>query len=127
MDGKAVLGQLTIPSILFRGHGLNETVCRERVEYAWLMDIDVGCIEGAMATEQVRLLNISMHVYMYVFSMGYIVSCVVCNMSISTEPLMMHVYSLVTNHIRGFSCATISNNISATLLVCINRNLCLVT
>ena len=53
MDGKTILGQLTIPSVVFRGHGLNEMLCRERVEYAWLMDIDVGCIEGAIATEQV--------------------------------------------------------------------------
>ena len=59
MDGKSILGQLTIPNVVFRGHGLNETLCRERVEYAWLMDIDVGCIEGAIATEQV-----SLYVYM---------------------------------------------------------------
>ncbi|XP_065883206.1 bridge-like lipid transfer protein family member 1 [Dysidea avara] len=53
LDGKTILGQLTIPSVMFRGHGLNETLYKERVEYAWIMDLDVGRVEGALATEQV--------------------------------------------------------------------------
>lgn len=56
-----ILGQLTIPRIVFQGHGLNETLCQERVEYAWLMDLNVGCIEGAIATEQVVSEYISIH------------------------------------------------------------------
>jgi len=41
---------------MFRAHGLNETLCKERVEYAWIMDLDVGSVEGALATEQVSTL-----------------------------------------------------------------------
>ena len=47
------LGTLGCTGLEFNCHGFTEFLCQDRVEYAWLMQLLVGRITGAVSTEQV--------------------------------------------------------------------------
>ena len=46
------MGHMVISSVNFNCHGLTEYLCQERVEYAWMMQLLVGRIVGAMSPRQ---------------------------------------------------------------------------
>lgn len=48
------LGHVACSGINFNCHGFTEFMCQERVEYAWLMQLLVERITGAVSTEQVQ-------------------------------------------------------------------------
>jgi hypothetical protein len=47
------LGHVALSSIQFTCHGFTEFLLKERVEYAWMMKLDVGKIAGSVSGEQV--------------------------------------------------------------------------
>ena len=47
------LGHVFINGIDLNCHGLTEFLCAERVEYAWMMQLLVGRITGAVSSLQV--------------------------------------------------------------------------
>ena len=51
------LGHAACSGIDLNCHGFTEFMCQERVEYAWLMQLLVGRITGAISSEQVRRTN----------------------------------------------------------------------
>ena len=51
--GTAELGHIAFQGLNFNCHGLTEMMCGERVEYAWLMQLQLHRITGALSTLQV--------------------------------------------------------------------------
>ena len=51
------LGHIFIDGIDLNCHGLTEFLCEERVEYAWMMQLLLGRITGALSALQVSLDN----------------------------------------------------------------------
>lgn len=47
------LGHLVLSGLNFTCHGLTEFMLKERVEYAWMMKLDLGKIVGSISGEQV--------------------------------------------------------------------------
>ena len=47
------LGYLVLSSVDFRCHGFTELLLMERVEYAWMMKLDIGEIVGTVSAQQV--------------------------------------------------------------------------
>ena len=52
-DAGYELGHLACTGFAFSCHGLTDYLCQERVEYGWMMQLQVGRITGAVSSQQV--------------------------------------------------------------------------
>lgn len=48
------VGHVVLDSVDFNCHGFTEYLCEERVEYAWMMQLVIGRITGAVSSMQVE-------------------------------------------------------------------------